>query len=92
MPKENKEIIISYMPKELNKKETELLVFKSKELGNWKFMVFGKGVPPTDFDLVTISSLLNKPSNKIIQFRNPFDNEISVQVLLEEKTKGRDVF
>jgi hypothetical protein len=40
------------MPKELNKKETELIVFESKELGSWKFMVFGIGVPPTDFETV----------------------------------------
>jgi len=53
------------MPKELNKKETELIVFKSRELGNWKYMVFGRGVPPTDFELVTISSLLKKAANKI---------------------------
>lgn len=66
------------MPKELNKKETELIVFKSRELGNWKYMVFGRGVPPTDFELVTISSLLKKAANKIFQFKNPFENEISV--------------
>ena len=40
------------MPKELNKKETELIVFESKELGCWKYMVFGIGIPPTDFDIV----------------------------------------
>ncbi len=57
-PKEKKEIIISYMPRELNKKETELIIFKSKELGNWKYMVFGIGIPPTDFDTVNISSMI----------------------------------
>jgi hypothetical protein len=52
LPKEKKDITINYMPKELNKKETELIQFHSKELGSWKFMVLGIGVPPTDFEAV----------------------------------------
>lgn len=66
------------MPKELNKKETELIVFSSKELGTWKFMVFGIGVPPTDFDTVNINSVINKTGSKTISFRNPFSTEINV--------------
>lgn len=64
------------MPKELNKKETELVVFESKELGSWKYMVFGIGVPPTDFDVVQMSSVINKTGSKTITFRNPFSHEI----------------
>lgn len=66
------------MPKELNQKETELLQFVSKELGNWKYMVLGIGVPPTDFESVSINSVIGKTASKTISFKNPFLNDITV--------------
>ena len=73
------------MPKELGKKETELIVFRSKSLGSWKYMIFGIGVPPTDFELVKISAFLLKPQSQMISFKNPFQTDILIQIELEQE-------
>ena len=41
-------------------------------------MVFGVGVPPTDFDAVTITSVVGKTQSKTLTFKNPFSQEIIV--------------
>ena len=86
-PNQKREIIIYYKPTDLNKKETEVLNFYSKELGCWKYILFGIGVPPTDFETTTINSIIKKPTSKTISFKNPFDTEICVQIVLESEYK-----
>ncbi len=51
-PKSTKEVLLYYIPKEIGKRESEVMIFESKEIGRWKFLAQGVGVPPTDFELV----------------------------------------
>ena len=35
-----------------------MIIFNSKELGNWKYLVYGIGIPPTSFDKIIINSIV----------------------------------
>ena len=91
-PKQNFNVQITYMPRELHKNESELIVFSSSDLGDWKYMVFGIGVPPTDFETTTISSSIGKAASKTITFRNPFNNDINVSISLDGDEKNSELF
>lgn len=83
-PNSSYELQISYTPKELNRNENEVLVLSSAQLGDWKYLLFGVGVQPTDFEEVSIVSYLGKNASKTVSFRNPFPYEITVQVFFEQ--------
>ena len=91
-PKQSFNVQITYMPRELHKNESELIVFSSTDLGDWKYMVFGIGIPPTDFEATTISSSIGKKASKTITFRNPFNNDINVNISLEGDEKNSKLF
>lgn len=37
-PKQSKDILLYYIPKEIGKRESEMIVFESREIGRWKFL------------------------------------------------------
>jgi hypothetical protein len=83
---------ICFVPRELNKNESEVITFTSSEIGDWKYQVFGIGVPPTEFETSTISTALGKPVTKTFTFKNPFNQEIAFNVFVEAIDSARDLF
>ena len=83
-PNSTYELEITYTPRELNQNESETVVLSSASLGDWKYLLFGVGVQPTDFEATNIISYLGKNATKTLSFRNPFAYDISVQVYFEQ--------
>jgi hypothetical protein len=91
-PGESVSVVICFVPKDLNKNDTEIINFSSVEIGDWKYQVFGVGVPPTEFDTTTISTALGKPVTKTFAFKNPFNQDISFHVFVESLDNSKDLF
>lgn len=81
-----------YIPTDLDKQESALIVFESKEIGSWNYKATGIGIPPTKFPEHKITGSLNNQSSNSIVFRNPFRDRIAVSVSLEAEGKNKDVF
>lgn len=50
-------------------------------------MIYGNGLPPTDFDPIEVSCLLNNDFSDMISFKNPFREVISVLITMETETE-----
>lgn len=61
------------------------VTISTNEIGKWKFLVFGVGIPPTKFEPQLISVGLNKDFSTTVHFKNPFKETINVTVSLEAK-------
>lgn len=74
---------IRYMPSNLDVTETGEITFSTNEIGKWKYLVFGVGIPPTKFETRVVSVGLNKDYSSTIHFKNPFKEAISVTILMD---------
>jgi hypothetical protein len=86
------EVVIRYLPSELDVVETAEIVFETEEIRNWTYLAFGQGIPPNPFDPQIIHGMLNKDSSATINFRNPFKEQISVGLELRGEGDSMDVF
>lgn len=59
------------------------MVFETEEIGSWKYLIFGKGIPPTKYEPKTVTIGLNKDHTTLINFKNPFKDIITCRVFLE---------
>lgn len=91
-PNESLAIDVTYLPKELSKNENEIINFRSNEIGDWKYHVFGIGILPTDYEPTTISTALGTSATKTLTFKNPFDHECYFHIYCEATDKSKDVF
>ena len=78
---------IKYIPNELDVQNHGDIVFKSEKIGKWKYLVFGCGEVPTDYEERKMTALLKKEGSTVITFTNPFKVNIIVQLSLEKETK-----
>jgi len=83
---------IRYTPSDLEVNETGEVIFESEEIGNWYFLVFGVGMPPTKFDPLILRCGLHKDLSQSINFKNPFKDPITVTITLEAGDKNKEVF
>ena len=83
---------IRYTPSDLEVNETGEVRFESDEIGDWYYMVFGVGVPPTQFEPRVQSCGLHKDLSQSINFKNPFKDPITVIITLEAVDRNKEVF
>ena len=81
---------VKYIPNELDVQNNCDIVFKSDKIGFWKFLVFGLGEIPTDFEERILTAILKKECSTVVTFSNPFKVSIIVSVTLEQETKEGD--
>lgn len=62
------------------------------EIGKWRYTVYGMGVPPTISEKKEISVSINKDFSTTIAFKNPFKEQIQVQVYMVALVKIKDFF
>lgn len=67
----------------MDQTQTADIVFETAEIGNWHYMVYGMGLPPTKFDAKQVSVGLNKDLSSVIHFKNPFKDPIKVRLYME---------
>ena len=82
------EVTVKYTPSKLEEQEAGELLFESKEIGRWRFIVLGLGTPPDKFPATLISCPVDKDLTQIVNFRNPLREEIPVQIALRQKGAG----
>ncbi|KAL4498636.1 hypothetical protein ABPG72_019754 [Tetrahymena utriculariae] len=85
-------IQIRYMPSNLEVTEQGEVTISTQEIGKWKFLTFGIGIPPTKFEPRLISVGLNKDFSTTIHFKNPFKENINVTITLEATGENKEVF
>ena len=83
---------IRYMPSDLDIIESCEVVFETDDIGKWSYLAFGQGIPPTKFDLQTISGALNRDSSAMINFKNPFKDAININIALEAADDSQKAF
>jgi hypothetical protein len=84
---------VKFIPSELDKENTSDLIFQSKSIGNWKFLIFGRGEIPTEFEEIKEIAMLKKEGSTVITFTNPFKTPIILQISLKtEKPEEDEVF
>ena len=86
------ELEVFYVPSDLEKQDSTVVVFDSKEIGSWTFKVLGMGTPPTKYPVTSISGSLGKQSTNSIIFKNPFRETIGLNIMLETVEKNKEIF
>ena len=91
-PMGSAEFEVNYIPSELDKQDSVMITFDSKEIGSWVYKVIGIGVPPTKYPVTSIAGSLGKQTTNTITFKNPFREAIAVNVMIEADEKNKDMF
>lgn len=68
------------------------MTFETEEIGNWAFLAFGQGIPPTTFGLQVIAGALNRDVSAIINYKNPFKDPITIYIDLVGNDESQQVF
>lgn len=92
-PYSSTKVKIKYIPNELDVHNNGEVTFKSEKIGNWKYLIFGRGEVPTDYEERKLIALLKKEGSTVITFTNPFKVSIIVLLsLLREEKKDEEAF
>lgn len=55
----------------------------TEEIGQWFFLLYGVGIPPTEYPEKKVESLLNNEETTMIVFKNPFKDTIPAVISIE---------
>ena len=78
-----KEILVRYTPSVLDTEEECEIKFESKKIGNWSFILRGKGTFPSQMDLTYIKTYIGGVTSGQINFKNPLNEKITINVELK---------
>ena len=78
-----KEILIRYTPSTLNTEEECQIKFESKKIGNWYYILRGKGILPKPMDITYIRTYIGGVTSGQITFKNPLNEKIVVNIELK---------
>ena len=78
-----KEILVRYTPSLLNIEEECEIKFESKKIGNWYFILRGKGTFPSQMDTTYIRTYIGGVTSGQINFRNPLNDKIVINIELK---------
>ena len=81
-----------YMPSSLDIIEQGEISFETAEIGRWQYLLYGQGTPPTKFEPINVSIGLNKDYSTVVHFKNPFKEQILVNINLEAMGPNEEVF
>ena len=78
-----KEILIRYYPSLLDTVEECHIKFESKKIGNWNFILKGKGNLPTQMETTYIRTYIGGVTSGQITFKNPLNEKIVINAELK---------
>ena len=78
-----KEILIRYTPSSLDDEEECQLIFETKKIGKWEFLLRGIGIPPTDMELTFVRTYVGGVTSGQVTFKNPLNEKLVVTVELK---------
>jgi len=77
-------LTVQYTPSTLRGTESAVLIFKNPSVADWEFHVQGGGIPPTLMPQALFYAPLGRSVSDTVAFRNPFSQEISISVSLDQ--------
>jgi len=77
------DVLIKYTPATLKNVETGEIKLTSSKVGDWVFVVKGKGLPPSEMETTIVTSSVGESNSLQIPFKNPFRDTASVAISLE---------
>eukprot|EP00062_Callorhinchus_milii_P018287 gi/632971676/ref/XP_007902288.1/ PREDICTED: uncharacterized protein LOC103185538 [Callorhinchus milii] len=84
-PHSTTDVPVKFSPSALGKaNHCATVMFKCPQLEEWIFCLSGIGLLPQPMESVSISALINSHSSIILQFRNPTDEVVLVDVVLTD--------
>lgn len=81
-PREIRQIDITFTPDSVGTKEFATVVFKSADVGDYTFKLTGIGKPPKPLSPIIIESSVNLTNSGIINFSNPFREQMKFTISL----------
>ena len=78
-----KEILVRYTPSTLDLEEKCEIKFESKKIGNWYYILRGKGILPSQMDVTYIKTYIGGVTSGQINFKNPLNEKITVNIELK---------
>lgn len=90
-PQSSYDVLLRYTPSEIDYQDACEIVFETNEIGNWKFLLFGAGDPPTPYDELVMMGSLYKEDSGIINFTNPFKANITIMISIKKDDHSHDV-
>jgi len=84
------EAVLEYTPSTLTEgfEEEAEIVFQHENLGEWVYLVKGKGDMPGEMDTVVVPTPIGQTASQSFAFRNPFAVPLQVQVHLKSEEPG----
>ena len=77
-----KEILVRYTPSLLDIEEECDIKFESKKIGNWHYILRGKGKLPTPMDTTYIKTYIGGVTSGQITFKNPLNDRMTINIEL----------
>lgn len=79
-PYEAVDVPVWFNPSSLRELQTAQVSLSTPDIDDWVFDCTGRGIPPTTMDEVLVTAAVGMPSSAVLDFRNPFNEPISVSV------------
>ncbi len=79
---------VEYTPSSINEIQKSSVVFRNSKLGAWKYVVEGRGNPPSTMETVEVFSPMGVRESATFSFRNPFSEAIFVSVKMHFKDEA----
>jgi len=83
------EVEVEYLPSSVGMQETGNIRFHNARLGTWELNVSGRGLSPGTMPTLKASACIGDSKSGSFVFRNPFPDELSVNVSLDA-SKGEE--
>ena len=87
-----REILIRYTPSNLGTEEIGNIVFKTKTIGNWNYLLRGKGTNPKPMPVTYCRTFVGNMTSGQITFRNPLCEKTRVIFELKNYPADSDAF
>ncbi|OHT01690.1 hypothetical protein TRFO_31385 [Tritrichomonas foetus] len=89
-PHEKRQVEVSYIPASVGNKETALIGFRSREIGDFQYRFAGVGKPPQPSSPIIVESMLELSASGQIIFTSPFQHSQRFELTIT--TDFRDCF
>jgi hypothetical protein len=77
------QVPIKYTPSNLDTTETARIVFESKNIGRWEFVLEGRGKFPTEMKPERVTTTIGDTVPASITFKNPLKEQAIIEVTIE---------
>ncbi|MCQ2815955.1 MAG: hypothetical protein MJ252_01695, partial [archaeon] len=77
-----REVLVRYTPSCLGSDEECEIVFSSNTIGNWKYVLRGRGIPPQEMDTTYVRTFVGGMTSGQITFRNPLNEKTTITIEL----------